>query len=325
MKYELTNQGQSVSLPATVIQNKIEQATETELKVLLYIITLADGNSVFTASDIQEISSLELEDIISALQFWRGAGVLKIAGKSEKALPEHQQQKAETKALQKYDIPTYSGEEIARLFDENGEIKLLIEECQKIAGKIFNTHESNKIVALYDYLGLSAEYILSVYNYCKNKNKTTVHYLEKTVFNLYNEGVDSDEKLRDYLKAKEEFDSISGKIRRIFGIGTRSLTKKEEEIIKKWSSSYNFSPELIEYAYEITVNTTGKPSLPYANKILENWYNSGVTTVTQAKEQGFEYKKTKHEAQAPASFDNDEFFNIAIQNSYNNLGKKPKG
>ncbi len=319
MIFRFVNNENMMTLPKAPLLSKLRNASENEIKVLLYGAAAAVNGS-FNENDIQELSGLDITDIIIALQFWRGAEVLTIDGDTQKITVKPQNDKV--KPLKKNDIPSYSGEEIASLFEKKAELGLLIDECQKIAGKIFNPLEINKIVSLYDYLGLSCEYILNLYHYCEKKRKTTVHYLETTAFSLYDSGVDTDEKLREYLKNKEEFDSVAGQIRRIFGIGSRRFTKTEERLISKWKDLYKFRIEIIEYAYELTVRATSKASLPYAGKILDNWFKAGYTTLEQAKESEFAYKKKKEEENiSESSFDNDEFFEAALKRSYDNIGK----
>ncbi len=322
MKFKFVNTNGLITLPKVPLLNKIENASETEIKVLIYASATAE-NGTFDEKSIQKLSGLDLTEIIIALQFWRGAEVLELVDENKNVNASSKTDRKPSKALQKNDIPTYSGEEIERIFENNAEITLLIDECQELAGKIFNPLEINKIVSLYDYLGLSSEYILSIYDYCKKNNKTTVHYIEKTAFNLYNEGIDTDEKLREYLKDKEIIHSFEGKIRRIFGLGSRALSKKEADIVKKWIKEFNFPLEVIEYAYELTVNATSRPSLPYANKIMLKWFNAGYTTLEEVKNDKFDFKKKK-EGNPPAesSFDNDEFFEAALKRSYDNIGKK---
>ena len=337
MFFKFNQSVSSLVLPKEPIIDKINGASETELKVLLFA-AASENEGVFNENRIQELSGLDTNDIIFALQFWRGAGV--ISADNGKAVPTavpaatHQaapiettlDDKSDTKVLQKFDVPTYSGEEIARLFEANPELILLVDECNKIAGKILNPFECNKIVALYDYLHLSAEFILSVFSYCAKKNKTTIHYLEKTVFNLYNEGVDTDEKLREYLKQKEEFDSLAGHIRRLFGMGQRALTKAEKESITKWKDVYKVSADMLDYAYELTANSASKPSIAYMSRILDRWNASGITTLQQAKDSELDFKKSKEKPaeNKESSFDDTEFFNAALQKSYNNIGKKPQ-
>ena len=321
----LNEENNILTLPKEPLASKIKGASELEIKVLLYSALIASEKGVFSENDIQTLSGFDLTDIIIALQFWRGAEVLSISTGDEKQPPTPNASNNTKQALQKNDIPTYSGEEIDKLFCKNPDIKLLIDECQNIAGKIFNPHEINKIVSLYDYLGLSCEYILSIYNYCKRKNKTTVHYIEKTAFNLYNEGIDTDEKLQEYLKNKEAFESVAGNIRRIFGLGARSFTKKEESLIEKWTNTYSFSLDMIEYAYELTVDSIGKASLSYAGKIMENWFLNGIKTLDEAKQADIEHKKNNNPQDnnnLKSSFDTDEFFEAALKRSYDNIRKQ---
>ena len=70
--------------------------------------------------------------------------------------------------------------------------------------------------------------------------------------------------------------------------------------------------EIIERAYEITVNATNTASIPYANSILESWYSKGYRTIEQIEEAEAQRKAQKVEG----SFDTDDFFEAALQRSY---------
>ncbi len=322
MKIKIVKNDQGLFLPKDILTGKIKSSSEYELKVLLAVACLVSENgSDVTENDISNISGVEGSKVRDALQFWRGAGVIVLDGDNSTTV--------EKNTLLKNDAPHYSGQEIADLYEKNKEIPLLVEECQKLAGKVFNPHEINKIVSLYDYLGLSASYILTVFAYCAAKGKTTVHYIEKTAFNLYNEGVDTDEALEEYLQNKEKYDGVEGKIRKIFGIGRRALTSKENVIIKNLTDIWKFDDDIIEHAYECTINSTANPSILYAGKILENWYNAGYNTLDKIKAAEFEFRKTKNINDTPSgdnsgdSFDTDDFFEAALKRSYENLGKKP--
>lgn len=315
-----------ITLPKDALLSKLPAASEIELKVLLYASALADKGS-FDENDIQKLSGLDLTDIVIALQFWRGAEVLTLETHTGNKTASTKKTKSSSKKVEpEHDVPVYSGEELDAILTKKPELNLLIDECQKLTGKtIFNPHERNKIIALYDYLGLSEEYILSVFNYCKRTfgygAKTTIPYIVKTIYNIYDEGIDTDEKLREYLKFKEEYNSYEGKVLRIFGI-QRKPSNKEEAVIEKWLKTYAMTIDMVEYAYEITVNATNKASIPYADKIMLNWHKAGCTTLEQAKESEFNYKKKKEQAAASqSSFDTDEFFEAALKRSYENIGK----
>ncbi len=324
MKIEIIKTDTPLSLPSEVM-GRIKGTTEYELKVLIAIAALiAEGKNDFSEEEIASLSGVDSQQVGNALQFWRGAGLISIGGNGNVDNGKTE----EKNTLLKNDIPHYTGQEIADLYEKNKEIPLLVEECQKIAGKIFNPHEINKVVSLYDYLGLSASYILTVFAYCAQKGKTTVHYIEKTAFNLYNEGVDNDEALEYYLQNKQRYDGVEGVIRRLFGIGKRALTAKENAIVKKMADVWKFDDAIIEHAYESTVNSTSTPSIAYMGKILENWHDAGYSTLDEVKTAETEYRKSKNYSNDPQndggdSFDTDDFFEAALKRSYENLGKKP--
>lgn len=333
MNFTFTNNSDNIiTLPKEQLLSKISTASESEIKILLYAASFVSNGNSFNETDIVNAFGLDLTEVIIALQFWRGAGVLKVEGQADSPViktnneqPASAQNTDRPKVLQKNELPSYSGEEIHGLFGINPELEMLIDECNKIAGKLLNAYETNKIVAFYDYLKLSSEYIISVYDYCKTKrDKTTIHYLEKTIFNLIDEGVDTDEKLRAYFKKKEEYYNLEGKIKRLFGI-ERSLSSKEKKLVEKWAVPPIFSNELLELAYDQTVAHTINPTIPYMDKILTDWKNAGIYTLDQAKEdlENFKKKKEAETASKESSFDDDEFFKAALKKSYDNIGKKP--
>ena len=64
---------------------------------------------------------------------------------------------------------------------------------------------------------------------------------------------------------------------------------------------------------EITVDTINKPSMPYANKILERWFADGYKTVADVDNAMDEYKRKKNDG---SSFDVNEFFEAALRRTY---------
>lgn len=326
MKLKMLFGSEVITLPAEGIKKSISGATEQELKVLLALAAYPEYTNSYSShiSDIASVCGISEDDVERAVGFWRGAGAIAIAkeSKSKKDVKteESAEQKEEKTPLLKDDIPNYTGEEIGRIIDSNAGVKNLIDECQKLAGKMFNPLEISKVVALSDYLRLENEHILMLFGYCRSLGKTSVHYVEKTAFNLYNEGVDTLQKLEEYIKNKEEFSSMEARIRALFGLGTRSLTAREKNFVRSWIEELHMPYELVERAYEITVDNTDKLSLPYLNKILSNWHNAGIHTLEDAQLALDEYK-SKKEASSTSSFDTDEFFELALKKSYESIEK----
>lgn len=214
------------------------------------------------------------------------------------------------------ETPHYTGEEIDRIFTEKTGMRSLIDECAKIAGKLFNPTEINKIVALSDYLRLSDEYILLLFSFCASEGKKSVAYIEKTAYGLVNDGIDTVEMLVRQIEKRREFRSLESRIRRLLGCGDRALTAKEKEYFEKWTGSdgWNFSFEMVEAAYETTVDTIGKKSMPYTDKILSGWNESGIRTLDAVRQNAEQHKAQK--MTSGSSFATDDFFEAALRRSY---------
>lgn len=292
------------------------QADTTDLRSL---ILLASDAALRCSCDVGELAKrigCRRDKAEASLRFWTETGIIT----QDNSCPQECKKSAGQEQKRPADqIPTYTGEELQRLLDENtGSRRRLLDECQNIAGKVFNVLETNKVIAMSDYLGLENEHILMLFAYCRSHGKTSVHYIERTAYNLYNEGIDTLAKLEVYIKEKEAYESAEGKLRALFGFGERALTPAERSYIKRWTAEFGFPFEIIERAYQVTVDNThpGKLSLAYMNKILENWHTAGYTSLDEIDAALEAYKKGKEKEGGTGSFDTNEFFSLALKRSY---------
>ena len=161
--------------------------------------------------------------------------------------------------------------------------------------------------------------------------RLTVAYIEKTAYALYNDGIDTLEKFEKYVKDQEAYGSITGRMRRLFGVGDRSFTKTEKSYHTKWIKDWQMPYELIEYAYDITVDAKGKLIYPYMSKILSDFHDENITTLEAAEARTDGYRsKLKEEREksgqsfgsdVKSSFDSQEFFDRALKRSYHAMKK----
>ena len=117
----------------------------------------------------------------------------------------------------------------------------------------------------------------------------------------------------------ERLEAEEGKLRTLFGLGTRTLTKKEQTCIADWTAKA-YPYELIVRAYEICVGYTDKVSFPYIDKVLQNWREKGYRTLVEVE--AAEAERRDQPQTGASSFDTDEFFKLALERSYENLKKK---
>ena len=329
MKYKL-NFGTSAAAMPCDVTSFLSRAGLCDMRVFVYLCSVG-GNA-----EINEISAsvgFSIDEVNSSLAFWRGTGLILEDSASaavslrtktaEKPIitTKTEAVKEETKKVAAPDkMPSYTSDELAHILESNKEMAMLIDECNHILGKMLNFHEVNIIVGLIDYLTLDIEYILLLVKHCAECGKKTLHYIEKTAFALYDDGITTASALTDELSRREAATSAEGRIRSIFGIGSRALTTREKREISSWVNDMKYPLEVIEKAYEITVDATSKPTLHYANTVLERWHSEGLLTLEEILN-SYKEKGKKGSASAPdnsSSFDTDEFFDAAVKR---NLGE----
>ena len=86
-------------------------------------------------------------------------------------------------------MPSYTTSELTAILEKRKDAAQLIDECQRVIGKIFNPHEIGVVLGLQDYLGLEGEYILILFDHCSRMGKKSLQYIKKRAFTLYDEGI----------------------------------------------------------------------------------------------------------------------------------------
>lgn len=321
----------AVCLPS-IPQRLLLRAGRTELR-LLY--ALAADQSLAESFDeradaLAEELKVSRSALDSALSFWIGAGVLSREGTEarpqEPQMAEEQTvakvEKETVKRTKVTELPVYTSEEFTKVLERRGELAELIEESQRELGKVFNVTETQLLVSISEGLGLCDEYILSLLAYCKKIDKANLRYVEKMACSLYDKGITDANRLEEYLKEIDAAASAETQIRKMFGIGSRALTSKESKCINDWVNTFGFGIDMIKCAFEETVNNTTSPSVSYANKVLENWFSSGVKTPEDVKLHKEKRKASGAQSGAQAaSFNVDDFFNAAINKGFGDEGQ----
>ncbi len=302
---------------------------------------LSDTDAMYSV--VAEQCRLPIALVKNAVAYWMDCGVLVNADAASASVTESASAYAEKTAdavptTAKIDgsaekkpvrasLPTYPTEEYSRILTEADGLRETIDECARIAGKLFSEHETQQLIALYDTYALDYEYLMLLFMYCKNTlGKTAVSYVVRTGLGLYDDGVRSVEALEAHVAARERMREHEYKIRRLLGLGERALTAKEKEYIEAWTTTYAMPMEVITRAYEITVKNIETPRMSYINKILSGWNENGIRTIeaVDAAEAEFEKKKasaTKQKepaaaTQQAASYDIDTFIELAMNRTF---------
>lgn len=303
----------------------MSSADADELRVLVYVLSKEETDT----EEIQSVLGLSETEVVSAVSFWRGAGLISVSGKGSRKIQKKELEACDVKddnktkkapekipeSVRDTDTKTYTGEEIARIMEEKPELLSLLDFAQNRLGKVFSPSDIAKLVYLEDYVLLTAPMIMRVIEYCVEIDKKSMRYVEKTALSIYDEGICDYDALEAYFEKKKAARTGEGVVRRIVGVGARSFTSKEKEYISKWFTQYNSSEELISLAYEKTIANISKPSLAYMSKLLESWHGKGYKTASDVKNGTVADETGK-------KLDLDMFDEASVDNSDNKGNKK---
>ncbi|HAN44371.1 MAG TPA: hypothetical protein DCP97_03170 [Ruminococcaceae bacterium] len=118
--------------------------------------------------------------------------------------------------------------------------------------------------------------------------------------------MDTYEKAEAHIKRITERESNCGLVKSAFGFDQRVLSDNEKKYINKWFEEYKTNIALIKLAYNRTVDTIGKVSFAYIDKILFEWSKKGITTPEEALKEMAEGKPGESREQRKASYEIDE-------------------
>ena len=312
------------------ISELMKKADKTDLKVLLTISLLAKRTTAEASiEDIAEVSGLDGSDVKASLKFWRGAGVVEDSDEVDAEEAQTKTEPAEKKpastahrngALEQSGAAAdYSTAELADIIEKRIVTPYLIDEAQRIFGKIFRTYDIGILAGIVERLGFEEEAVLLMLHYAAGKGKKTMRYVEKFAMALYDEGVTETSDVAERIDRMIRSGEVIEQIKRLYGIKDRELTTSEKKYFTDWTEKYVYDIEVIRMAYDITVDNTQKPVPHYTNKILERWYSEGLRTAEEVN--GFVERQRieKSGSKVTKSYDTDEFFEAALRRSYEEI------
>lgn len=316
MKIRINYGDRVIALPGKVL-SLMEDADAVTLKVLLILASSGEQTEISALGAAVGCSPEEAE---KALNFWRKAGLVSVDSKATAVtVTEHQVDTGKVSIVHSGEMPSYTGKEIERLFEANGELRNFIDECQRLLGKLLSVTEINKLIGLTDYYRFSGDYVLLLVKRCVEIGKGSVPYIVRTAISMYNSGIVTIETLEDKIREEDEVSAMETTLRKLMGWGKRALTEKEKRFVKCWTE-WQIPDDMLELVYQITVDATKGPSMPYMNKVLTSWREAGYKTAADARAAMEQYKQKKA-ATGSSSFNRDEFFEAAIRHSLEIHGK----
>ena len=260
----------------------LSEADEADLRIFSAAVLFSDEDGGFDVSDICEALGISATEASGSVKFWKGAGIFTSAPSEKKEENTNVTTAHKGGAISHAGVEDYTNEELAGILESNIR-PAFVDEAQKAMGKMFNKNEVSKLIGIVDQLGFEEEAVLAILSYCVRLDKKSISYAEKIALTFHDQDVSTAEQVHAQIDYLERRNSNIEKIRGLYGFGGRALTTAEKKYFATWTEEYGFDFEIIKLAYEITVDTIVNPAPRYTAKILQRWYENGLSTLDAVK------------------------------------------
>lgn len=302
------------AVPNAVVDENIRLASALQLKTLLYMLRHgAEGDTSLSA--LSKAIGYDEEDIGDALIFWAERGLLVKDGtapvspvtavKTEPA-PEPSAPVVTSsplrnvKKVEEIPVTKPNHEQVAARLQESEELRLLFIEAQNILGKTVGYDGQSTLIMMHDSYGLPVEVILMAIEYNKAKGKTGFASISKTGREWSELEIDSIEGAIEYIEEHNIVDETWHKLRSMTEITNKNPTQKQKRFLTAWIKEYGYNTDMIYFAYEESVDNTGKISFEYMDKVLSNWHKNSVKTPQDIQREKMKWQRQQKNKPAPS-------------------------
>lgn len=306
---------------STVISNRfideyMTSANDAQLKIYLYLIRMMSARLSTSISDIADKFNYTEKDVMRALKYWEkqklltlecdehknvtGIHLLDFAPSSPSVTDVPVPAVSVTGAAPfaavvpispregTYVKPNYTTDEL-KAFKSNEETARLLFVAEQYLKKTLSPNDVRTILFISDKLEFSEDLIDYLIQYCVDRDKKDMRYIEKVAISWAQQGITTP---KQAARLAGKYDKSVYDIMKALG-KNGAPTQAEAGYIKRWTKEYAFTPDVIYEACERTVLATDKHRFEYADSILSSWYKAGVHHKSDIRPLDEQYKKTK--------------------------------
>ena len=224
-----------------------------------------------------------------------------------------------------YELKLMSFAEMQEYEANKSNLITLAKEINKNLGIYYESVENEVETYIIPWLnkGFNEQSLLQIANFCFKSNIRTLEGMEQSVQKFHKLGLVSvssiDNHLNEIIATDKQIKEYLNKLNI-----DRRVNSFDRSFYRTWTYTYKFSDEIINYALDLSVNKAN--GMQYANALLSDWYDKGLNTIEQIKNQAvqntpkqssgatFERKsfasRTYSEEEVNALFDNLDEINL---------------
>jgi len=253
------------------------------------LLTEPEEKNENASPDEESAGNLRLSGAEQAERFIEESGpdslVISLDRAPEKAAAEQEESaEAISRASQDADkdygaVPVPTASRIEELHGDS-DIEQTLYVAATYLGRPLTRTDRNILLGIYDNLGFSCELLEYLVEYCAERGKKNIRYIEKVALGWKSQGITSPDAAR---KASESYNREYRDILRALGITGRTPTDAEINMMDGWTKEMGMPREVILEACRRTVLNTNSPTLAYANGIIKSWHDKNLKTLDAVK------------------------------------------
>lgn len=291
-KINLGAWGSVFAVPSALVDSHLKIATESQLKVLLYILRNSDAEN--SVESISKAVSVHPDEVKNAVDFWVERGL--VASTSDSltftqntesvqksiAVNDETEPLKKPRAISRSQKPDHAF--VSRRLSESKELSQLMEEAQLALSKPLSSGDTATLVMLHDTDGLPCDVLVLLINYCVSIGKGNMRAIERMGTQWGAEGIYTLQLAEEKIIRLSQSDNAWARVSKLFGLkNIGSPTKAQLNFADCWCNDWKFSDDMLLEAYERCVNTKGEYNIKYINAILSKWHSSSIFNLDDLK------------------------------------------
>ncbi|MDR0918970.1 MAG: DnaD domain protein [Oscillospiraceae bacterium] len=284
LNYELYKSVTAV--PTAIIDDYLKIASGFSLKVLLCLLR---NNDEMTVEELAETLAISTENVLESLAFWTELGVLVnerrqiqhyVNSPQENFVKEIAVSENKENLSKSQKKPKLSPEQISEKIEHSEGLRSVFDVAENYFQENLNAMQCNSLIWLHEELGFSPDSLMLLIDYCSDRcseKGLSIKYIEKVAYDWYSKGILTPDEVKIEIARLKEYYSYASIVRRVFYLNV-PLVKTQQEYAEKWRLA-GFSEDILQLAYEITIEKIGKVNFKYINTILQKWSLNGLKNV----------------------------------------------
>ena len=254
--------GAMFAIPASITDTYLAEASGNSIKTLLKIFRNPSG--VVSVSEISDALSLTADEVLAALDYWVGKGILLFTdeGGNVKFVPKARneaapKQNAETvpspapakpNAAEPIVLPKPTMEQIAARIREDETVRSLLTEAQSILGRTFGLDMQTTLLMLFDTYGLQKEVILTLIQHLADSGRGSTANILRVGKLWAEQEINNLDAANEYIQNDSAVNRLFTEFRIATGISNPRPTPKQSAYLLSWML-LGLSSELLLKAY----------------------------------------------------------------------------